>query len=558
MGDPHTADDDDWVSSSSAVASPTPEPDDDEEDAIIYVNQNQNTNQRSNAHDQLPATPRRLNHRLPNQRHSPSQVIGHVPDVSLVPEGGPHPTNATPQRHQHNVPTESSHIHFTEPRHQTETLRYQNGAPHHVSPPPPVPAAADADLHVQPGTSVIRLTAPPPVPEQSTTTEPHLNGKMSDRQRPDEQPNGNRRTSATLQQDQIDISASSSQIVGVHSKIRPAVPGNGDTSDHAPQGDIGRTSQQRGFGAVANPALGQRKDDALPPMSTLVSATPEADTNSKPAASRIRPSALRRDTTPTAVSRFPVAIDTPPRASTPPASVTHDEMVVNHYKRHSIHSTGGHARPLSLFQPTSSGKRLSLTSRPSSAYHSHGQIHGKNNPLALLIRLNPGSTLAAPPVVSPSYDSGDRDSDSAYMAMSPTRSRSLRKRASASSLNSVATAPVITTSATASGSSASPTSALATSSSAMLKHLSTSAHSDTRQETLRPDDRPLFVGQFYPTNGALPGQTGKRRERSIGQKMAGSLEWRSHETAMKHRGLMAESFNRISAARAASVVSRRR
>jgi len=92
----------------------------------------------------------------------------------------------------------------------------------------------------------------------------------------------------------------------------------------------------------------------------------------------------------------------------------------------------------------------------------------------------------------------------------------------------------------------------------MLKHLSTSAHSDTRQETLRPDDRPLFVSQFYPTNGALPGQAGKRREKSMGQKMAGGLEWRSHETAMKHRGLMTESFNRISAARAASAVFRRR
>lgn len=552
MGDPQTADDDDWLSSSSAVASPVPEPDDEEEDAIIYVNQN--TNQRSNAHDQLAATPRRLNHRLPNQRHSPSQVMAHVADVSLVPEGGPHPTNATPQRHQHNVPTEPSHIHFTEPRQHTETLRYHNGAPHHVSPPPPVPAVAGADL-VQPGTSVIRITAPPPVPDQSTTTEPHLNG---DRQRPVEQTNGNRRTSAAPQQDQIDTSANSRQIAATHSKIRPAVPGNGDTSDHAPQGDIGRTSQQRGFGAVASPALEQRKDDAPPPTSTLVPATPEADTNSKLAPSRIRPSALRRDTTPTAVSRSPVAIDTPPRASTPPANMTHDENVVNHHKRHSIHSTGGHARPLSLFQPSSSGKRLSLTSRPSSAYYGHGQIHGKNNPLALLIRLNPGSTLAAPPVVSPSYDSGDRDSDSVYMAMSPTRSRSLRKRASASSLNSVATAPVITTSATASGSSASPTSALATSSSAMLKHLSTSAHHDTRQENLRPDDRPLFVSQFYPTNGALPGQAGKRREKSIGQKMTGSLEWRSHETAMKHRGLMAESFNRISAARAASTVSRRR
>lgn len=590
----HATDDEDWISSSSAVASPAPEPENEEEDSPIYVNPN--VHHRSNVVDEPPATPTMLNHRLPNQRHHvPSQVMAHD-ESNLVPDaGGIHPTNATPQRHQNHVRTEPSHIHFaTEHQefietHPTDPRIHQNGTLHHVSPPPQPPTASAAAPTtttttpglVPPGTSVIRISERN-TPDQSSTRveeQTQLNGKKGDRQKSDELTSSNRRTSARLQ-DQIDTS-NVRQIAANHS-VRPAVSGNNADANgghhHHPAplqggiGDIGRTSQQRGFGAVANPALEQHQHKldydtthAPPPPPLVPATTSEAGTNSRP----IRPSMLRRDTTPTAISRSPVTIDTPPRASTPPASMTHDEMVANNYKRHSIHSTGGHARPLSLFQPTSSshgGKRLSLTSRPSSTHYGLGQLQGKNNPLALLIRLNPGSNLAAPPVVSPSYDGGDRDSESAYVAMSPTRTRSLRKKASASSLNSIATAPVIsTTSATASGSSASPTSALATSSSAILKHLSTSAHSaDGRSETLRPDDRPLFVSQFYPTNGngnaSLPGQsTGKRRERSIGQKLAGTSEWRSHETAMKHRGLMTESFNRISAAQAsASAGSRRR
>lgn len=570
MEAPPADDDADWVSSSSAVASPDPEPENEEEDAVIYVNQNVH-HHRLPLPDETPATPtRRSNHRLPNQRHNSSQMItmmANIPDGGELPFGGTHPTDAASrevQRYQlgGRVPPTEPPVEM----HQVDSKIHHNGAPHPF-PHPSATAAGESAYPIQPGTSVIRIIeaptpapAPstPPVPDQpnhNRPTQPQVNGGTTSVDQQQATPEV-KRTSVRLQQEQINVSPYERQMPATTYSVRPAVPGNGNPSQQVPQGDIGRTSQ-RGLRAVPSP-LSYPTNDAPPPP--LVPATFDAGSNRLSGSTRPqRPSMLRRDTTPTAISRSPMAIDTPPRSHTPPAGMTH-EAVANALKRHSIHVPDGHSRPSSLYQPSTQGKRLSLTSRPGSANYALTQLHGKNNPLALLVRLNTmqSSNLAAAPVVSPSYEHSERDSDSTYMSISPTKTRSLRRKTSASSLNSVATAPVVSKSEAIAGrSSVSPTS-LTTSSSAMLKHLSTSAQSDTKTDNLRPDDKPLLVSQFYPASGFLPGEKGKRRGRGLCQLMAGEVDWRSHETAMKHRGLMNESFNRVNIARALAAGTKRR
>jgi len=340
------------------------------------------------------------------------------------------------------------------------------------------------------------------------------------------------------------------QLVATQS-IRPAVPSNGGFTAHA-RDDIGGSSQ-RGFGAL--PAPVQHPFNDAPPQ------IPPSAYKSPPVP-RHRPSTLRRDTTPNAIARSPMAVDTPPRSRTPPASMTHDEMVANNNKRHSAHSIGDHRRPLSLLQPSQRSKRHSLTSRPGS-YYDYRHAHSPNNPLSLLVRLNPTqlSPLTAPPTVSTDVMHGDVD-EASYVSMSPTIShsggRSLRRKASAASLNSIATAPVVSTSSTmAVGSSASPTSALKTTSSAILtslahqpaKPLSTPTRPDSkpdlkRGDTLRVDDGPSFVSQFCSSLQSEPSPIGNHKAKPLGRVMAGR-EWTSHRTTMDHHGLLLESFSRL-------------
>lgn len=545
-GDSQTVDDDDWVSSSSAVASPAAEPDDEEEDAAIYVNSNVNSrhghhHQQHHHEDAAPATPKRTNHALPNQRHHLSQVVSHATEhPAVVPAFHHH--HATPQRHQ--VPTEPNHIHFagesTDPAfrdHPLDSRIHHNGTIHHASPPPVDP--------VQMSSSVIHR----PVNGGHSTV--HGVDRIH---KGDERTN--RHSAAIPQQDQPDEHLA--RQTGTTQFLHPAVSGNGDANTHEVEGDNGRISQ-RGFGASRTPS--QPFHDAPPPLVPLA-------LNSSPIP-RHRPSLLRRDTTPTAASRSP--IETPPRSRTPPASMTHDEMVANNNKRHSVHSVGGHRRPVSLLQPSQS-KRHSLSSRPGTIY-GYANAHGPNNPLSLLVRLNPTqpSPLTAPPTLSPGVAHGEIDHESNYSSMSPTTSYTgrLRKRSSVASLNSVATAPVVSTTSTiAMGSSASPTSALKSSSAILSsiahqppKQFPTTPQSDSRPDLRRADslqeeDGPYFVSQFSAAAGPDQGHSGSRRGKPLGRAMAGG-DWTAHRTAVNHHGLLFDSFSRLSDARPDAVRIRR-
>ncbi|PVF99803.1 hypothetical protein CPB86DRAFT_278983 [Serendipita vermifera] len=558
--DSQPTDDDDWVSSSSAVASPAPEPEDEEEDEPIYVNQN--VNSRAAHRGSPPATPTRTTHNLPHRRHNPSQAVPPAAEASTVPSAGPS-SNArgrSTAHHQNQVATESDHIHFARAAdlapstHHQDPRIHQNGKIYHASPPANV--MHDEPTEMEPSSSVVRI-ASERVPEplnRSANTNVATNGKNGQRSRADE--NSNKRSSAQLRQDQIDTLGR--QITSPHT-VRSAVSGNEDAISHATEGDKGTTSQ-RGFNASPSPGM-QTHRDTLPPASpsTLGPSTPSHITSVRP-----RPSLLRRDTTPTAISRVSVAVDTPPRAQTPPPTLSRDEMIAVDHKRHSIHSGSSHRRPASMLGPSGQSKRHSLAGRPTSQY-------GHNNPLSLLLRLNnlQSSVLTAAPAVavSPSTD-GDHDGQHSYMSLSPTVSRAntrLRKKGSAASLNTVATAPV-TSSATATGSSASPTSALATTSSAILsniaskpqhtKRLSITSRADSRpdirrSESSRLEDNPWFVSQFYSSDGPLSGKSSKRSGRLLGQAMMGDVEWKAHETAMRYRGPMIESLNRMTATRTA-------
>ncbi|KIM23739.1 hypothetical protein M408DRAFT_332226 [Serendipita vermifera MAFF 305830] len=540
------ADDEDWVSSSSAVPSPAAEPDDEEEDAVIYVNPSVNSrhHQRQQPHhdDSPPATPTRTNHPLPHQR----QVVSHATEQP-APVSGHHYHHAPPQRHQ--APTEPSHIHFAgEPvdpalrAHPQDPRIHHNGVAHHASPPPIHPAEP-----LQLSSSVIRVSDR----ENGLNGNGHPSVHKKDRSQSRDD-KANRQSTATPQQNRLDDHLP--KPAPTTQSTRPAVSGNGDSGIHTTEGDH-RMALQRGFGPSRNPSQ-HPMHDARPQLAPLA--------HNSPSVPQHRPSLLRRDTTPTTTSRSPTAVDTPPRSRTPPASMTHDEMVANNNKRHSVHSIGGHRRPASLLQPSQS-KRHSLSSRPGTIY-GYGNAHGAHNPLSLLVRLNPTqiSPLTAPPTVSPGLAHGEIDHESNYLSMSPTASYSgrLRKRSSVTSINSVATAPVVSTTSTiAMGSSASPTSALKNSTAI----LSSIAHHPPRQtasslprsdskpdfrrvDSLQAEDGPFFVSQFSAAAKPEQGGNGAQRGKSLGRAMTGS-DWAAHETAMSHRGILFESFNRLSHAR---------
>ncbi|KAG8816479.1 hypothetical protein FRC19_011995 [Serendipita sp. 401] len=559
------ADDDDWVSSSSAMASPAPEPSTEEEDEAIYVNPN--LNGRHSHHQTFPATPKRSNQQgLPHQRHHISdhetaldpKTDPLVPVTAAEYTRGIHPgptVAAAATAHLPRKPQplpEQNHIRFAGAPAQDDYYFntpdpriHRHGAAHHASPPPivsPIGAAADDEGESDhPSTSVIRITEAP-VSDLKTHKVNGANQVQGDEKQRDDG-RSSRRTSARLRQDQID--AFVGQIAPV-STMRPAVSGNGGGGASNSVGqEVGRISQ-RGLGAAS-----------VQTTQPLTPVAPDASNSQPPPVARNRPSMLRRDTTPTAVSRSPIPVDTPPRSQTPPASMTHDEMVALNHKRHSVHSAGGNRRPLSLFQPSLSTKRHSIAQ------------HGHPTPLSLLVRMNTtqggNHALAAPPAISPSYD---RDGDAGYVSMSPTRSRagqSLRRRGSVASLSSIATAPVTTStsSATAQGSAASPTSAMPTTSSALLhnlhskptKHLSMTSRHDIRPEIRRTsqlyyksDESPLFVSQFCAKKDPRSDRDGNSR--SLGEEMAGPEDWSSHLTIMRYRHPMLESMHRISAAKA--------
>lgn len=545
--DSPVADDEDWVSSSSAVASPAPEPNDEEEDEAIYVNPH--LHGRTAHHESPPATPRRSNTRaLPqDQRHHPNSDLRNNNNNN---PGALHPNPTGAQRHH---TTEPNHIRFVgEPghlhhQHPLDQRIHHNGAAHHVSPPPRMSAVDEA--MGQPSSSVVRI-AGPSVPEQANKPDAELLLNGDGRRGRGEQASHSRdeqRVHVKQHQDQI-IEASPRQIAAT-SAVRPAVPEDADVGGaHVGQGDSGRMSTQRGFGAALTP-LTQVEEGT--PSTPLAPSTTNATVSRS--ASATRPSMLRRDTTPNTVSRSPI-VDHPPRSQTPPASMTHDEMVANNNKRHSIHSTGAQRRPMSLFQPSLQGKRHSVASRPLSQH-----IPGHPAPISLLARLNTlqSGNVTAAPAVSPTYENED---ESAYASMSPTRSRAghtLRRRGSVASINSVATAPVTSTSsATAQGATASPTTQ-ATTSSAILhnlatrptKHLSMTSRSDVRPDVrrseLRVDDNPLFVSQFCHTRAF----NSKGPERCLGEEMAGEEEWESHLSIARYHNLMRDSIGRITAAR---------
>ncbi|KAG8834041.1 hypothetical protein FRC17_009679 [Serendipita sp. 399] len=556
------ADDDDWVSSSSAMASPAPEPNDEEEDELIYVNPTTN-GRHSHHHPTFPTTPKLSNQQgLPHQRHHISDHETALnPKVDLVPVTAaeyargihPSPTVADASQLPQNQPfTGPNHIRFagapTQEEyhvHAPDPRIHHHGVAHHASPPPvvnPIDSPVEEVESDQPSTSVIRITESPVSGLRSHKADSTNQVRHDEKQRDDGR--NSKPASARLQQDQID--AYVGQIATTNNNSRSAISGNGTASDHVGQ-EVGR-NPQRGFGAV--------------PVQPFTPTVPDASSSQPSPAARDRPSMLRRDTTPTAISRSPITVDTPPRSQTPPATMTHDEMVALNNKRHSIHSTGGNRRPLSLFQPSISAKRHSVTSKSASQ-------HGHPNPLSLIVRMNTtqggNHALAAPPALSPSYD---KDGDASYVSMSPTRSRpgqSIRRRGSVASLSSIATAPVttFTSAATARGATASPTSAHPTTSSDLLhnltakptKHLSITSRSDVRPDIRRTsqlyyksDESPLFVSQFCAKKHPRSEQDGGSR--SLGEEMAGPDDWSSHLTIMRYRHPMLESMHRISVAKA--------